>query len=210
MMATTRNFGNMGRSARSKAISRGPYVRGANPPRGACTSPTRAYVTLMRRRTCWQLADTKNSGLLEFAIEEIGIFIKGSMLMSLPLTISAVRTCMCNPRFRACPQCHTARMRIRFQNGACGGQKPWPSTWRSSGPCRRRRRDDWLWSLASPPKLCATCGQAGPGMLRRCPCMRNSTATTFCRRAPCLILRWRQQLVWHVLSAKGPCAEGPQ
>jgi len=75
MMATTRNFGNMGRSARSKAISRGPYVRGANPPRGACTSPTRAYVTLMRRRTCWQLADTKNSGLLEFAIEEIGIFI---------------------------------------------------------------------------------------------------------------------------------------
>jgi len=47
-------------------------------------------------------------------------------------------------------------------------------------------------------------------MLRRCPCMRNSTATTFCRRAPCLILRWRQQLVWHVLSAKDPCAEGPQ
>jgi len=79
------------------------------------------------------------------------------MTTSMPLTVSAWRARTSSPRSRTCPWI-TAHMQPASQDSAWCGQKPWPSTWRSSGPCRRRRRDAWLWSLASPPKLCATCG----------------------------------------------------
>ena len=45
----------MGSSARSKATARG------------------SFVTLMRRRGCWQRADAQSGGLLDSAMEEIGI-----------------------------------------------------------------------------------------------------------------------------------------
>jgi len=46
-----------GSSARSKATVRG------------------SYVTLMRRRGCWQRADARSGGLLDFAMEKLGIVV---------------------------------------------------------------------------------------------------------------------------------------